>query len=252
MPNEEMTKTDDTAMAEYTEGGVPLGFESFDDDEDLKQIPLLRICQQMTKNRKTKDNPEGIEEGHLYNTLTGQSWESLEVIFCYNWQSRVLFGEPGKPNVCWSRDAKVPDARNPVSKNCMTCEENKKPNGEWGNCKKGINLVTLCPDGKEKFGIMAYTFMSADSVIGKKILNGMRHEEVPLWNYVFKLTPKMKNTGQGDFYSILFDRLRPATKEEKERAHEQWLAMRRNTVEIRDEETDGDAAKEDASPDVPF
>lgn len=71
---------------------------------------------------------------------------------------------------------------------------------------KMYNFVVVLPDFPE-LGPMVLTMQRGGAKIGAKFSTRLKYgsDDAPTFGQIFELTPKMDNTGSGDFYNIGFD-----------------------------------------------
>jgi hypothetical protein len=118
------------------------------EEGDTGQPPRLRICQRTT-------DVENVEQGHYFNTLTGESWATLEVVpLLPLGPTYAEYFKPfkrGEPPFCASDDGKMPresTERRPLQRRrtgpCADCPaKDFGPNGEPPDCTRQRNFMLM-------------------------------------------------------------------------------------------------------------
>jgi len=236
-----------------TDSDIPIDLADLDDDEELRVVPLMKICQAMSADA----NENNVKQGNIYSVLDYSNHEKLEVVLCHHWKSRVLHGEAGQRNKCWSNDGMVADAPNSVNRTCSDCPENIIPleertqtGGKYGDCNSMLNLIMFAPNG-EFFGVAQMGFEKTAFVTVKKLLGGIKYARKNKWADVYELSVVHKQDGKGPYFAPVFKRLRATSEEEREKAVEIFYQFKKGDLKANEAGTISDESTE-AKSDLPF
>jgi hypothetical protein len=128
------------------------------EEGDTGQPPQLKICQ--------KEDPDlEVKPGHFYNTLTGESWEVLEIVPLMPLNvTRANYFKPytkGEPLLCASDDGKMPrevSERRPLTNRqpgpCAMCPEAQWIDGARPACSRQRNFMLMVRDTSDVLSMM--------------------------------------------------------------------------------------------------
>jgi len=113
------------------------------------QVPFLKIAYD-----NTSDKPDGIQNGQLYNSLTGQIFEEgFRGLLLHMSLGQAWFPSKYAPDnklLCSSNDGKVPTGggESPQTGPCWSFEGNKQeavcPNAQWSEDAQGKRIPPAC------------------------------------------------------------------------------------------------------------
>ena len=165
------------------------GFEGGSTDDMI--LPRLAICQSLSPQRK-KGNPsfiEELEEGDIFNTVTGQIYQQpVRITPVLIQKSRIKFGATvGAPAECFGRPAQG------VGSEGVACQLNnggpcKYPGFEKSDCKLIMNFPVIVHEAPGDPIVLS--LKSASIIVGKKWFTEMKiwkfqGEPVPMFAQQF-------------------------------------------------------------------
>lgn len=109
--------------------------------------------------------PPEVEDGKIYNKLTGEAHDTFPVIIVGVKKTRIYWGDSEDKPLCSSNDGRVPrdDAENPGAALCTNC-----PRKEWGENHKP-------PECSERF-----SFLAIERSTGTGVMFDMERTSYPI------------------------------------------------------------------------
>lgn len=213
----DIEKKEDAALATGDQFKMPESIGDFD-QSDL-QLSNIFICQ----DQSSKAREEGVMPGNLYDSMTFEQWDILELIMCYQFNTRILYGEnTSDPLKCYSPNAKFPTHPTPISPNCVECPENIKPTGGYGLCNRIFNFACIIPkandpDGENDFPLLL-PMQRFNAPVAKKLLNISLRMKKELFYCTRAIKTKSTKNDKGTFFTFDISKMNDCTPEDLERA----------------------------------
>lgn len=183
------------AFQQFKNQGPIVGFEDID-ASDIK-MPRIKLLQaQSDEAAESKGKP-----GQYYNTVTGEVFDSLDVIFLTFGKQRVRWPEKfkrGDDPLCRSADAHKSDED---GVDCASCSYAK-----WGKNKEkpecSLSYAWLgCVDAPQKNYPMFRTVVTAASMVATKdFINQIVQYNLPPFIFKVTLSSKLMKNDKGSFY----------------------------------------------------
>jgi hypothetical protein len=255
----EIVKKEETKLAKPTLD-LPESIADFG-VEDLR-LSSMFICQ----DQSNKARDIGIKPGNFYDNVTMEEHKELDTILVYCFTTRILYGDDiGDPLKCYSQDGKIPSAPNPVNSNCITCEENIKPNdkikkGEsrYGKCNRTFNFACILPNvelGSEKDFPFILPMQRSNATTAKNIINLAFRKRQELYAVTRQFRTKETKGERGRYYSLDFIEIGKTENDDIERA-KYWLKFIKQMIMAQKLIVTGDLVEKDVTPgkdgDIPF
>jgi len=173
--------------------------------EGAETYPILKLLQSTSK--------DGGRPGAFYLDVTGQVWDSVEVIFLKNSWGRIMFGaQLTDPPLCGSNDRIVPSDQflNPKASACIECPFSRRNYFEEidvGNKKKKIQCFEsyqligwLMDEGLPFiFRTKRVANRTVESFLTKVTWDKLKGFN--LFNHVAILTSRSVPSSEGDYYA---------------------------------------------------
>ena len=175
-----------------------LGLEGWT-PEDLV-IPQLRIAQPTSQ--------VDITPGRFYDTLSGESWDEITVVFLKSSWGRVLFHEElGEGVVCRSMDRVRPSDRieNPPAEFCHECPHSKWIDGNPPKCKEQlINFLLKVNEDFSEVQPYIFTVHGANLKPLKTLISLMVARRQPLYSKVIHMKTNMVVGEKGKYFVVKY------------------------------------------------
>ena len=189
-------------------GNAQKGMEDVDSNDIL--LPRLGLCQSLSPQRRKGDKAfiPGLEEGMLFNTVTGEIYgATLEIIMLYFFKNRIKFNpiDDGGGIDCASPNGV--DGGRITPQGCASCRFSTWGNGttsdETGNdapeCTLYHNYMSFTFAGQQP-SPLALSFKSSGIKISKQLLAQIRLTRVPMFAKKYKVDVIEMRDGQNMWY----------------------------------------------------
>jgi hypothetical protein len=165
-------------------------------------MPRLALCQSMTPQRKKSDPAylEGLEEGALFNSLTGVIYgQQVRIVPLFFYKSRIMFKpmDEGGGVLC-----QAPDGKSCQLNNGGPClHDSWGPNGEKPQCTELFNFPSLLYPSRE---LIVLSFKATAIKAGKQLNSLIRFRNADAFAGVYAIsTAPDKNAAGQEYYTYV-------------------------------------------------
>jgi hypothetical protein len=255
----DIEKKNESTLVKPAAFELPEGISDFDEKDLI--LSNLFICQEQSRGAKD----EGILVGHLFDTVTRESWDTLDVILIYQFKTRILYGEDIGDSVrCYSQDGKTPSHPTPKHHNCIECPEFMKPIEEvqatgkkYGECNITINFAAIVPgveSGSPEDFPFVISMQRTNINTAKNIMNLCLRKRQSLFAVVRNISTDEIDGKKGRFYIFRITEKDKISDADLERA-KVWTNFIKQMHQSRRLSVDNDDEIKDVTPeddDIPF
>ncbi len=232
--------TDEKVLAEMLKPAP--GTEQIDSSEDI-QLARWRLLQDTSAEVKSQET----KAGKIKHTLSGIELESIEFIPISLSKTRIMFNADsrGGAPLCRSNDFMTGSD----GTKCKECGNAKWVQNKPPICNLIYNYLTIQPNEVNSVilpTILSFMKTSAQAALKLNMSVENTLPRKPFWSFLWKVTPKLKRSVKGDFYSLDVMQVRETTKEEKAWAEFIYKNMQGKKVDL----TADDLAVEDITTDA--
>jgi hypothetical protein len=218
--------------------------------EDLI-LPRLMICQALSPQKKrSSDNfIPGLEDGNLFNTVTGEVYGGkVKIVPLVYTQSRILFRdlEEGGGMLCQSLNGINGGKLSPT---CDACPKSKfSEDGDVPECSLFMNFACLLMPSKQ---LIAVSFKSSGLKAARAWISRMKYTDKPIFSQVYAISTVEKKGAKGEYFvpTIRFDNWVQDVETYK------FAEAAYNSIKgknIKTDEPEAGEAGADAGEDIPF
>lgn len=232
-----VSKTDESgdivAPAQPTEVATqPATYEPAPGTEDIDSeditFPRLKVLQKLSEDDE--------EAGLFKNTLTEDTYKSIDVIFLSLVKTRIRFNPENMKGAPLCRGVKDPRTKKMVgsdcdcgcNNDCSLCQYAKWEGKQPPSCSlaKNYPLIQVDQIGKEALPIlMTFKRSSIDQATKLDTLIRSQMNPTPYWAYVFNLSTIPVQAAKGSFFKPIIRKLRETTPEEKQWAQKIYESL---------------------------
>ena len=206
-------------------------------------MPRIRLLQDQSTEVKSKESASG----KLKNSLTGETYDSIEFIPIAMHKSRIMFdidNRNGSP-LCRSNDVKIGSD----GTRCPECDNAKWINNKPPLCNMIFNYLIIQPN---EIGVMfipsILSFMktSVQSAMKLNMSVECTIPRQPFWTKVWRVTPRIKPFKKGEAYILDVQQVRDSTADERSWAELIYKHTSSKKIDLTaDEIQTGDLATDD-------
>lgn len=197
-------------------------------DEDLA-MPRLRLLQSTSTEVEEGDS----KAGHIRHSLSGQEWESVEIIpLCFR-KSRIHF-DPKNPKgapICFAPDAKVSRSGHRCLEDCPFDQAHLWKGDDPPPCDLVRSFPSLIlTEGKisAEMDFASIPFVRSSTQAAQKLVYHRKKSGQPYWASAYELSTKSKKFQAGTAYIFDIRKTRATTAKEKE-----FAARLYHTIEMK-------------------
>jgi hypothetical protein len=188
------------------EVGHQAGMENVEAGDIL--IPRLSVCQALSPQKRKSHSSyiEGLQEGQLFNTVTGEIYgEEITIIALYFFKNRIKFNPIDDGGGIDCNSANGIDGGRISPDGCSICKfstwGNGKKDDEDGNdaplCTLYHNFMAFHPASMSP---MAVSYKSTGLKVSKQLLSSVRMTRLPMYAKYMKITVTEMTSGNNMWY----------------------------------------------------